>query len=209
MSLTLESIVEQIPAVRAAMAEDIKRRRDAVVEQRATLITGILNAEREASEFDSKIKEANDSLDEAIARLEQARRAKSAVVGERAALLANASGYRKRLHKEFGNDSVTAALMRVSARIRECTDAVMAIEKSIDAIRASDAFNWPSDLASKRERLADVRQEIFELEQAERELQKLVLAVGHPEEIIAEANSIARRVFGGDVEAEKDDRSKL
>jgi chromosome segregation ATPase len=207
MSLTLESIVEQIPAVRAAMAEDIKRRRDAVADQRGDLIASIVDAERAVSAFDSRIKAAEDRLDEAMLQLEQARRAKDAVIGERAGLLAIVAGNRKTLHKEFGNDVVNCALMRVGSRIKQCTDAVGAIENSIEVIRADDAFYSPGAIAIKRERLADVRQELFELERANRDLQKLVLATGHPDEIRAAATRIVEGVFGADLDAEKDDRA--
>jgi len=198
MSLTIENIVEQIPAVRAALAEDIQRRRHAVTAKRKELIDEITTVEELIRQFEPKCSEADARLIKALEDLDSARKAKNAVLEERAKLQATVSGNKSRLHREFGNDAVTTALYRVEARLSQCQAQATRLEQVIAAMNQPDSIYLPQDPSGNIQLLDDIRRQIVELEKSRLELLSLLQANDHPETIARSALSIAERLFGSE-----------
>ena len=198
MNLTIESIVEQIPVVRAALAEDIQRRRDAVTAKRKELIDEISTVEELIRQFEPKCGEADARLIKALEDLDSARKAKNEVLAERARLQATVSGNKSRLHREFGNGAVTTALYRVESRLSQCQAMATKLEQVISAMQQPDSFNFPQDPSRNIQSLDDVRRQIVELENARLELDSLLQANDHPETIGRSALMITERLFGSE-----------
>lgn len=207
-ALTLEHIVEQIPTVRAALAEDIQRRRDAVAAERAQLIAGTLEAEQAAAALQQNIEAADAGIKEALTVLDKARQAKNQILAERSALLATASANRSRLHKEFGNAVVTECERRVASFIHQKRAMAEGLRQSLAAATPEDRHYSPARAMANRRRLESLQQEIVDLELAHGDLSTLVLSSGHPDDIRAKAERIAERVFGVSRETDGDDRAQ-
>jgi len=206
---TLNAIFERVPSIRAAFDDDIRKRRDAVTEERAALIDKLSAAEIAAAKISGRKEDASSAVKAAEAALERARRNVAEVAREQGAFLAVASAARKRLHIEFGNADVSAALFRVQSRLAQCNARIAGIEAAISSLRESNDSFRRTEISLMREKLETVQKDIPWVESAERELQNLVLAVMHPDDLRAEVSRLLISVFGIDKSATSDDQSDI
>lgn len=193
---TLNAIFERVPSIRAAFDDDVRNRRNAVTAERAAVIDEFQGAEQEARRFDNQIDKAKTAVEEAKVALDKANRNLSEISREQSALLFKASAARKRLHLEFGNADITAAIYRVQNFQRQCKAMLANIETYIAELRKSaDPFRR-DDIARLQDRIESLQKEIAWIDSAGRELKKLELSVMHPDDLRAEVARQLVSVFG-------------
>lgn len=198
MNITIDHIVEQIPAVRAALADDIQRRRDAVAAERKALIDEISAVEASMMSIDLKIGEADIRLKKAQDEFDRARQERNTINGERGRLQAMISANWKRLYREFGNDKVSTTMFRIEsyiahheaqARSLEGVVAFMLHPESMSVYGMKEPYDDIRALDGLRQKIADLKNERLGL-------LELLKADGHPDDIASSALSIADRLFG-------------
>lgn len=198
MNLTIESIVEQIPAVRAALADDIQRRRDAVAAERKKLIDEISAVEASIMSLDLKVGEADIRLKKAQDDLDRAHQERNALNNVRGQLQAVISANQKRLYREFGNDKVSTTLFRIESCIAQYEarasglDGVVALMQQPEYLSVYGMKDPYDDVRA----LGVLRQKIAELKNDRLGLLALLKADGHPDDIASSALSVADRLFG-------------
>lgn len=195
--MTLEDLVAKIPEVQRVIADDLQRKRDAITEQRAKLIDQAAELDAKTPMLEAMSKKKAEATEKARQAFENVRGELWEAEQELADVRSKWGSCQQLLRQNFGNMAVDSAACRVNAYLCHLGNREQALVGKAAEVHTMGPFTrlkYPEAAAE----LKAIREQITNAREAARELEALMSAKGHPDEIAAAAEAIVARVLPDD-----------